>query len=38
MEDLDDYRKNIDEIDKKITELFEKRMDIVLKIGEYKKK
>jgi chorismate mutase len=27
MEGLDDYRKNIDELDKKITELFEKRMD-----------
>lgn len=38
MEGLDDYRKSIDEIDKKITELFEKRMDIVLKVGEYKKK
>ena len=38
MEGLDDYRKNIDELDKKITELFEKRMDIVLKVGEYKKK
>ncbi len=38
MEGLDDYRKNIDELDKKITELFEKRMDIVLKVAEYKKK
>ncbi len=38
MTELDDYRKSIDEIDKKITELFEKRMDVVLKVGEYKKK
>jgi len=38
MENLDDYRKSIDELDKKITELFEKRMDIVLKVAEYKKK
>ncbi|MBW6410839.1 prephenate dehydratase [Clostridium weizhouense] len=38
MEGLDDYRKSIDEIDKEIIELFEKRMDVVLKIGEYKKK
>lgn len=38
MSDIDDYRKMIDEIDKEITELFEKRMDVVLKVGEYKKK
>lgn len=38
MSELDDYRKTIDELDKKITELFEKRMDVVLKVGEYKKK
>lgn len=38
MEGLDDYRKNIDELDKKITELFEKRMDIVLNVAEYKNK
>lgn len=38
MEGLDDYRKNIDELDKEITELFEKRMDVVLKVAEYKKK
>jgi chorismate mutase/prephenate dehydratase len=36
--ELDDYRKSIDDIDKKITELFEKRMDVVFKVGEYKKK
>jgi len=38
MESLDDYRKSIDELDKEITELFEKRMDLVLKVGDYKKK
>ncbi|OOM77276.1 P-protein [Clostridium puniceum] len=38
MESLDYYRKNIDELDKKITELFEKRMDIVLKVAKYKNK
>lgn len=38
MEGLDGYRKSIDEIDKKLTELFEERMKIVLKVGEYKKK
>jgi len=38
MEGLDEYRKNIDELDKKITELFEKRMDIVLNVAEYKNK
>lgn len=38
MSELDDYRKSIDELDKLITELFEKRMDVVLKVGEYKKK
>lgn len=38
MSEIDDYRKSIDEIDRKITELFEKRMDVVLKVGEYKKK
>ncbi|EES49803.1 prephenate dehydratase [Clostridium botulinum] len=38
MAGLDQYRNSIDEIDKKITELFEQRMDVVLKVGEYKKK
>ncbi|WP_315081060.1 prephenate dehydratase [uncultured Clostridium sp.] len=38
MAELDDYRNSIDEIDQKITELFEQRMDVVLKVGEYKKK
>ncbi|SHJ88377.1 chorismate mutase [Clostridium cavendishii DSM 21758] len=38
MEDLDWYRQNIDEIDKELVELFEKRMSMVLKVAEYKKK
>lgn len=38
MSGLEDYRNSIDEIDQKITELFEQRMDVVLKVGEYKKK
>lgn len=38
MSELDDYRNNIDKIDKEITKLFEERMNIVLKVGEYKKK
>lgn len=37
MSDLDDYRKKIDEIDQKMTELFEERMNVVMKVGEYKK-
>lgn len=37
MEDLESYRKEIDSIDSEITKLFEKRMDIVLKVAEYKK-
>lgn len=37
MADIDDYRKKIDEIDREITRLFEERMDIVIKVGEYKK-
>lgn len=37
MANLDDYRAEIDEIDKQLTELFEKRMDIVLKVAQYKK-
>ena len=37
MADIDDYRKKIDEIDRDITRLFEERMDIVIKVGEYKK-
>ncbi|MBE6063753.1 MAG: prephenate dehydratase [Clostridium butyricum] len=38
MSELDGYRKKIDEIDRKITRLFEERMDTVIKVGEYKKK
>ena len=37
MSELDDYRKKIDEIDEKITKLFEERMNTVMKVGEYKK-
>ncbi|MGL5152412.1 MAG: chorismate mutase [Clostridium sp.] len=38
MEDLYWCRDQIDEIDKELTALFEKRMDVVLKVAEYKKK
>ena len=34
---LDKYRKQIDKIDSKFVRLFEKRMDISKKVGEYKK-
>lgn len=34
---LNEYRKNIDEIDKKLVKLFEERMDTAKKVGEYKK-
>lgn len=34
---LDDLRKNIDVIDKKLVELLAKRIEIVKKIGEFKK-
>ncbi|MGL4773501.1 MAG: chorismate mutase [Clostridium sp.] len=37
MEDLSWYRKEIDEIDKELTSLFERRMDVVLKVAKYKK-
>ena len=37
-ETLENYRKQIDEIDMKIAECFENRMDIVLKVAEYKQK
>lgn len=33
---LDDCRKEIDEVDKQLTELFEKRMEIVTEIIKYK--
>lgn len=37
MTKLDEYRKEIDRIDKEIVELFEKRMETVLNVAEYKK-
>ncbi|MGL4874186.1 MAG: prephenate dehydratase [Clostridium sp.] len=38
MSELEEYRKQIDEIDREITRLFEKRMDVVLGVANYKKK
>ena len=38
MNDMLKLRNEIDEVDKKLKELFEYRMDLVLKIAEYKKK
>lgn len=38
MSELDNYRKEIDTIDKELIALFEKRMDISAKVGDYKKK
>ena len=37
MEGLDSYREEIDNIDKELTKLFEKRMNVVLKVAQYKK-
>ena len=37
MDALEGYRKEIDNIDKEITRLFEERMNVVLKVAEYKK-
>lgn len=37
MEDINNLRESIDDIDKKLVELFELRMDAVLKISQYKK-
>ena len=34
--ELSDYRKEIDEIDKEMTRLFERRMDVAVKVAEYK--
>ena len=34
---LDDYRKEIDDIDRELTSLFEKRMNVVLNVAKYKK-
>ncbi|TVP90319.1 chorismate mutase [Alkalibacterium sp.] len=36
MNELDQYRKEIDLIDQELTALFEKRLETVLKVGEYK--
>lgn len=36
MADLDDYRMQIDEIDKEITKLFEERMNVVLNVAKHK--
>jgi monofunctional chorismate mutase len=36
MKDIQDLRDEIDLIDKKMVELFEKRMEVVLSIAEYK--
>ena len=36
MADLNDYRKEIDEIDAQMIALFERRMDVVRKVGQYK--
>ena len=35
--ELDEYRKSIDDIDKELISLFEKRMMVSIKIAEYKK-
>ena len=37
MNDLNDYRKQIDDIDRKITELFQQRMETAGRIGEIKR-
>lgn len=37
METLEDYRKEIDKIDEELTKLFEKRIDVVLKVAKFKK-
>lgn len=38
MSDLDKYRSEIDKIDNEMAKLFEKRMNMVLKVADYKKK
>lgn len=38
MSELEEYRKEIDSIDKELIALFERRMDVAVKVGEYKKK
>ena len=37
MNKLEEYRKEIDSIDKEMIALFERRMDVARKVGEYKK-
>lgn len=37
MADLSDYRKEIDELDKELVSLFERRMNVVKKVAQYKK-
>ena len=37
MNELEQYRKEIDEIDQELTRLFELRLNTVLKVGRYKK-
>ncbi|EGY76331.1 chorismate mutase, partial [Peptoniphilus indolicus ATCC 29427] len=37
MNNLENLRREIDEVDKKIVELFEERINIAVKIGEWKK-
>jgi chorismate mutase len=37
MNELENYRKNIDELDKNLIEILAKRFEIVKKVGEYKK-
>jgi len=37
MNELEAYREEIDEIDKELTQLFEKRMDVVFKVALFKK-
>lgn len=37
MGNLEDYRREIDSIDRELISLFEKRMNVAIKVGEYKK-
>ena len=37
MGNLEDYRREIDSIDRELIALFEKRMNVAIKVGEYKK-
>lgn len=38
MDELAKLREEIDDIDRQLVELFESRMDVVIKIGQYKRK